>query len=282
MKKNVGASVRARLLNKAKESGLDYNLLLTRYALERMLYRLSRSPHADQFLLKGALLFDLWFDMPTRPTRDADFLGFGDADTASLTSVFKSLCEGDLDDGIRFDRGSVKADEIRKDSHYAGVRVTLLGWLDGARCEVQADVGFGDAVTPAAEFADYPVLLDDMPKPRLRVYPTYTVIAEKTEALVSLGMTNTRMKDFFDLLILSRQPGLDPVILKRAVRATFERRRTPMPTAIPLGLSDEFANDRAKLVQWNAFLKKNKLTAPPLPEVVRSLREFLTPLLSAE
>ena len=167
--KNVAASVRSRLLNKARAEKLDFNLLLTRYALERMLYRLSISKQRDQFLLKGALLFDLWFDIPHRPTHDADFLGFGSAEIPHIESLFREVCQIEADDGIVFQAESVKADEIRKEANYAGVRVTLLALLDGARCPVQLDIGFGDAVVPGPDEVLYPVILGDMAEPHLRV-----------------------------------------------------------------------------------------------------------------
>lgn len=202
--RNIGASIRDRLLNKARAENLDYNLLLTRYALERLLYRLSVSKQRDQFLLKGALLFDLWFDVPHRPTHDADFLGFGSADIPHLEEVFRDICRLESEDGIVFQPDSVKAAEIRKEAHYAGVRVTLLGFLDKARCPVQIDIGFGDAVVPGPDEVRYPVILAEMPEPQLRVYPRYTVVAEKLEALTSLGMLNSRMKDFFDLWVFGQ------------------------------------------------------------------------------
>lgn len=161
--KNIGASVRARLLNRARADKADFNLLLTRYALERLLYRLSVSAWSNEFLLKGALLFDLWFDQPQRPTRDIDLLGFGPAGLDHLTTVFQEICGQAGDDGIEYDRASVRAVEIRKDANYEGVRVTLVGTLDGARCAVQVDVGYGDAVTPAADSVFFPVVLEDMP-----------------------------------------------------------------------------------------------------------------------
>lgn len=160
--RNIGASIRDRLLNKARAEKLDYNLLLTRYALERLLYRLSISVHRDQFLLKGALLFDLWFDVPHRPTHDADFLGFGSAEIPRVDAVFREICRIEVEDGIGFDPDSVKAAEIRKEAHYAGVRVTLMGLLASARCPVQVDIGFGDAVVPGPEEALYPIILGDM------------------------------------------------------------------------------------------------------------------------
>lgn len=194
-RRNLAASVRARLLDKARARKLDFNLLLTRYALERLLYRLSISGQRERFVLKGALLFDLWFDVPHRPTHDADLLGFGSAETAHLKDLFREIGQIDVDDGIVFQADTVQAAEIRKAASYAGVRVALLSLLDGARCPVQIDIGFGDAVTPGPEHVQYPVFLDEMPPPPLRVYTRYTVLAEKLEAIVSLGMLNSRMKD---------------------------------------------------------------------------------------
>ncbi|MEW6119217.1 MAG: nucleotidyl transferase AbiEii/AbiGii toxin family protein, partial [Pseudomonadota bacterium] len=274
--RNIAASVRARLLNRARDTQQDFNLVLTRYALERLLYRLSISPHADQFLLKGALLFDLWFDIPHRPTRDADFLGFGPAELPHLEGVFKEVCAIDTGDGVMFRPDTVQAAEIRKEANYAGVRVTLLGLIDGARCPIQVDIGFGDAVTPGPEDVQYPVMLPEFDAPKLRVYPRYTVVAEKLEALASLGIANSRMKDYFDLWILSRYTDFDGALLCKAIHATFERRRTPLPDSVPFGLSDEFAQDRQKQTQWQAFLRKNALDELQLSEVVAGLRAFLS------
>lgn len=273
-KANLAASIRARLLAVAKVEKVEFELMLTRFALERLLYRLSISAHRERFLLKGALLFDLWFDEPHRPTRDADFLGFGPADLPTMEATFREIAAMKVDDGITFDPSTVKAREIRKEADYAGIRMTLLGTLDGARCPIQADIGFGDAVTPAPEETNYPVLLDDLPVPRLRVYPRYTVIAEKFEAIVSLGIANSRMKDFFDLWVLTRHSELDSTILRRAITATFERRTTALPATTPIGLSDEFSADATKQTQWRAFVTKNRLDAPQLPQVVAHLRAF--------
>ena len=197
---NRAASVRARLLAKAKAESQDFSLVLTRYGLERLLYRLSVSSNKDNFLLKGALLFDLWFDVPLRPTRDIDLLGFGPAEEPLVLGAFQEICQIECDDGIEFDLDTLKIEEIRKDANYSGLRISLTGYVDGARCPIQVDIGYGDAVTPAPETAEYPVMLPDTPVPILRVYPRYTVIAEKLEALISLGMINTRLKDYFDLL----------------------------------------------------------------------------------
>ena len=277
--RNLGVSIRDRLLNKARAEKRDYNLMLTRYALERLIYRISISPYRDQFLLKGALLFDLWFDVPHRPTRDVDFLGYGPADIPHLEGVFRELCAIDANDGIEFQAKTVKAAEIRKEANYAGVRVTLIGVLAGAKCPVQADIGFGDAVVPGPEEVTYPVLLDDNPAPQLRAYPRYTVVAEKLEASVSLGMLNSRMKDYFDLWVLVTYAEFDNAILRKAIQATFERRSTPLPAKLPIGLSDEFANDGQKNKQWLAFLLKNGIAPKPLAEIVTDLRNFLWPLL---
>ena len=279
--RNISASVRDRLLNKARAEKLDYNLLLTRYALERMLYRLSISKQRDQFLLKGALLFDLWFDVPHRPTHDADFLGFGSAEIPHIEEIFRDICRIEVEDGIAFQPDTVKAAEIRKEANYAGVRVTLLGMLGSIRCAVQIDIGFGDAIVPGPDEVLYPVILGEMPGPHLHVYPRYTVVAEKLEALTSLGMLNSRMKDYFDLWILAKHSDFDGQILSRAVTATFDRRSTAVPTGVPIGLSDEFISDAQKGKQWQGFLRKNALDPMPLATVVVDLRDFLMPVLAA-
>lgn len=279
--RNVAASVRAKLLNKARADKRDFTLVLTRYALERLLYRLSISRHADHFLLKGALLFDLWFDVPLRPTRDMDLLGFGLSEEPYLIAAFTDLCALDVDDGIRFDAQSIRAEEIRKEANYAGIRVTLLGWIDGARCPIQIDVGYGDAVTPGPEAVEYPVMLDEFPAPKLRVYPRYTVVAEKLEALISLGVANSRMKDYFDLWVLARHSDFEGEVLRQAIGATLSRRGTDIPTDVPFGLTEAFATDAQKQMQWQGFLKKNRLEALTLEQVVSDLREFLMPPLSA-
>jgi predicted nucleotidyltransferase component of viral defense system len=278
---NMGASIRDRLLSKARAEKLDFNLLLTRYALERMLYRLSISQNREQFLLKGALLFDLWFDVPHRPTHDVDFLGFGAADIPRLEEVFRDICRIESPDGMVFQPDSVKGAEIRKEANYSGIRLTLMGLLDSARCPVQIDVGFGDAVVPGPEDARYPIILPGMPEPQLRVYPRYTVVAEKLEALTSLGMLNSRMKDFFDLWVLAKHSDFDGSVLSQAVAATFERRSTALPEGIPIGLSDGFINDAQKVKQWLAFLRKNALEPMLLETVIGDLRDFLLPVLAS-
>lgn len=269
------ASIHARLLRLAKARNEDFNLILTRYAVERFLYRLSLAPARDSYWLKGALLFDLWFDVPHRATRDADFLGFGPVDTEALAATIRDICVTAVADGMEYDPASISIGEIREDARYGGLRVRFQGRLGKARCTVQLDVGYGDAVTPGPEEAVYPTLLEDQPPPRLHVYPRATVVAEKLEAMVSLGMANSRMKDYFDLRALAYEGALEASLLGEAIKATFERRQTAIPDGVPQGLSDEFAQDATRRTQWQAFLHKNRLDAPSLAEVVAEVRRFV-------
>ena len=201
--RNLAASVRQRLRNLSRERGEDFNLTLTQYGLERLLYRLGKSEYADRFILKGAMLFVLWEGDAYRPTRDLDLLGYGDLDQQSITDVFRDICSVEVEpDGVMFNADSIIVAEIREAQEYGGYRVTLTGELDNARIDVQVDVGIGDQVTPEAVSTRYPSLLD-MPEPEIRVYPPESVIAEKLQAIVALGMTNSRMKDFYDIWRLS-------------------------------------------------------------------------------
>ena len=279
MTKDLAASVRARLLNIAKSEGSNFNQVLVRYALERFLYRLSQSPHADRFLLKGALLFTLWYDLPHRPTRDADLLGFGASDLQSIGQTFRDIASVMVDDGITFDPDSVTAEEIRKDAGYAGARVIITGELAKASCKTQIDIGFGDAVTPGPVQSEYPVLLEDFPAPRLRTYPVYTVISEKLHAIALLGMTNSRVKDYLDLWVMLDRESLNMNTLAQAISATFTRRGMTVPTDLPLGLSDEFATDPSRQALWTAFVRKNDLAMIPLADVVTRIRSALEPAL---
>ena len=274
---NLSASILARLLTLAKQRGDDYNLLLNRFGMERLLTRISISPHAERFLLKGALLFALWYDNPHRPTRDADLLGFGPDDEANLIATFREIAAMDLGDGIVFDPDSVKADAIREDNTYGGTRITLVTRIGSARCALQIDVGFGDAVTPGPQTVAYPTLLGDFTAPTLRVYPVYTVIAEKYQAMVMLGQANSRMKDFFDLAVIARRTELDGATLAAAIAATFARRQTALPIERPLALTKQFSADTAKLRQWQAFLNKNRIEAASLGDTVALLDDLLWP-----
>jgi hypothetical protein len=279
---NVAASIKQRLLNRARAQKEDFNRLLTRYALERVLYRISQSSHKDAFVLKGALLFELWTDQIHRPTRDADFLSQGDSSLKRFQRIFEEICTMNVhDDGLRFDPASVKADRIKEDQDYEGIRVTFLGYLEASRLPVQIDIGFGDAITPAPIETPFPTLLEN-PAPVLLAYPRETVIAEKFEALVKLGIANTRMKDFHDLRTLSLLFAFTGSTLSEAIQRTFERRKTSLPLeALPTALTPEFYDDDMKQKQWNAFVTKNKLYIEmiTLQEVTTSIREFIFPVL---
>ena len=257
---NVSASVRARLLKLSKERKEDHQLLLVRYANERLLHRLSLSPHAEQFVLKGAALFTLWTGRAHRATRDLDLLGFGDPAESRMRQVFADVIRMPVDDdAVVFDSASLQVGPIREDQDYGGVRVELEARIGNAKLRLQVDVGFGDAVTPNAELVAFPPLLD-FPAPRVRAYPKETVIAEKVEAMVQLGMANSRMKDFFDVMVLAGMYPFDGALLVRAFRATFERRGTPLPESRPVAWTPAFVVDPTKQTQWTAFLRKSGAT----------------------
>lgn len=276
-KRNMGASVRARLLNLAKERNQPFELLLTRYANERLLYRLSTTEHRDRFVLKGAMLMTTWFDdQEFRPTRDLDLLGSGNSDPQAMLAVFREICGVKLDDEVVFNTEGLTVDFIREEQEYSGLRVKTTATIDGARVRIVIDIGFGDAIEPGATELELPVLLD-LPPPRLRGYPRETVIAEKFQAMVALGRANSRMKDFFDIWLLSRNYKFEGDALARAIAATFARRKTDIPTETPLALTGEFAGDPAKRRQWQAFVESIEAKVPSLAEVVRELEAFLMP-----
>lgn len=279
-REGIARSVKARVARHAKEIGVDPNLVLTRYAVERFLYRLSRSAHAERFVLKGALLLLVWLGETLRPTRDADLLGFGELPDDTLVTIFREVCGVDVEpDAATFLPDTVRVAPIREEGAYGGRRVTLQARVGDARLTVQVDIGIGDAVTPAPQWLEYPSLLD-LPRPRLRAYPRETVLAEKVHAMVLLGTRNSRMKDYFDVRALLREEKTDAAQLSRAIAATFARRRTALPEGIPSGLSDGFAADATKQDQWRAFLTKNRLNGPALAEVVADIRTRLTEPLS--
>lgn len=281
--KNLAASVHARLAQRRMKTGEDFNTLLVRFALERLLYRLFRSQHREQFILKGAMLFALWEPTLHRATRDLDLLGFGDPSTERLTEIFGELCRVEVEaDGVEFDPRSVVCKDIRTQDEYAGIRVKLRASIGKAVVPLQVDVGFGDALSVPPEEVTFPVLLD-MAAPKLKAYSRETVIAEKFEAIVELGMLNTRFKDYFDLHYLARNFPFDGALLSKAVTGTFERRKTPFPNGLPVGLSSGFANDQAKIRGWEAFRRKTGLKNPPsrLETVVQLLAAFLEPLMDA-
>ena len=278
---NRAASVRERLYRQARSSRSDFQLLLVRYANERLLYRLAQSAHASSFALKGATLFTLWAGTPHRATRDLDLLGFGDDGVETLRAVFSDVLAIEVHDGVLFDLASLRASPIREDQQYGGVRLEVNASIATARIRVQIDVGFGDAVTPHVVEVDFPQLLEKQPF-RLRAYPRETVVAEKVEAMVQLGLANTRMKDFYDVAVLAAQYSFDGALLSQAMRATFERRRTPLPLQRPTALMTDFADDRAKVVQWSGFTRKAGIQAPPtLGATIETVRAFAEPPLLA-
>lgn len=273
---NLIASIRQRLRNKAAHTGEAFDFVLGRYGAERLLYRLSVSKLSTQFVLKGALLFYLWNEQMHRPTRDLDLLGFGPSDTATLEQAFREIVETSVpDDGLTFFPDTIAAEPIRDDTLYGGIRVKTMAKLGNIRIPLQIDVGFGDAITPGPEVSNFPTLLTDFPAPAIRSYPVYTVIAEKLQAMVSLGDRNTRMKDFFDLRSIFQTEQLDQAVISQAIRSTFERRRTSLPQGVPRCLTPEFA--AIKESQWRAFLDRNGIpkTAESFADVLQSIRTRL-------
>ena len=283
-KLNAGHSIFERLLNYAKEHRQDFNLLLFRYGIERLLYRLSISPHADKFILKGASLFLVWFGQNYRVTKDADLLCSGPADVEHIAVVFRELCQvvSDDVDGIVFMADSVRAVQIREEQEYGGIRVTLVGMLHQARIPLQIDIGFGDAITPAAEKITFPTLLN-APAPELLAYPRYTMVAEKLEAIVRLGIANSRMKDFYDVWLLSKLFTFDGGTLCKAVGNTFKRRSTSIPGGLPTAFTDDFRKDAQKQTQWRAFIRKAKpdTMTDNLDVLMNDIETFMMPVVDA-
>jgi hypothetical protein len=288
---NISASVRNRLTALARTRGLEFQRVLVLYALERLLYRLSVSPHAERFILKGASLFSLWLDEPHRRTRDLDLLGDMDLldeagpDPAKFVSLFQALCILSVEeDGMRFSPETVKAKVIREENAFGGLRVTMTAFLENARIAVQVDIGFGDAAVPEPQPVDFPTLLANFAAPHLLAYQKETTIAEKLHALVVLDRNNSRMKDFFDLYVLSEEFKFTQGRLSMAVRDAFAKRGTQIPAEAPDGLTQDFSSDAGKKAQWKAFLKQN-VVAPRaallLPEVIDALAAFLLPVLTA-
>ena len=275
------ASVLARLKNLSKGRRQDYQHILLRYATERFLYRLSVSGYADNFVLKGGNLFVIWQNgNNSRPTMDSDLLCFGDTNHEHLRKVFVSIAGMEDSDGVMFDAEGIAVEAIREDTKYGGTRVTFNAFIGTVRIPLQFDIGVGDAITPAPEQANFPVLLDGSP-PHLKIYPMATVIAEKLEAMVVRGGSNSRMKDFYDIWQLSRLAEHSARTLRTAIENTFQRRGTELPRELPYALTTEFAHRPEKPVQWHAFCRKNHLSDAPLEfeEIVMSIAAFLAPCL---
>jgi hypothetical protein len=277
-------SVRKMLTRLARSRDETPETLFRRYARERLLCRLSRSEHAAQFVLKGASLFYVWTAEPHRPTKDIDLLGLGPLDAQAIGDIFRQICTVDGgDDGLEFDPRSVSTEEIREDADYGGVRVRLSATLTKARLRVQVDVGLGDLITPATQLVEYPMILPELAlKPfRLRVYPKEAVVAEKAETMVKLGMMNSRMKDFYDIAEIARSLPFDGSSLTQALSATFGRRGTALPRALPVALTDDFVIDATKQTQWQGFLRRAGLPFGDLEVAVCSIRGFLWPPFEA-
>lgn len=279
---NIGARARVRLLRLAKERGDDFQLVLLRFVHERLLYRLASSSHAGNFVLKGAALFTVWTGHPHRATRDLDLLGFGDATEAHLRDVFAAIATTKADDdGVTFDPATIQTELIRAEEEYGGVRIHLEARVATARIRLQVDIGFGDAITPEASVVEFPALLD-FPAPHLRAYPRETVVAEKVEAMVKLGLANSRMKDFYDLAVLARLFPFDGGQLASAIRATFDRRGTALPEGTPVALTAEFAKAPGKAAQWSGFKRKGAVgDAGDLEEVAAEVARFVAEPLAA-
>ena len=281
--KDLAASVRQRLLNLARESEADFQYILTRYGMERFLYRLSQSKHAGNFILKGAMLFQLWRKAPYRPTRDLDLLASGTPSVPEFENLFREIFNVDVvADGLTFDPSSIQGEQIKEDDSYQGIRIRGLIKLDNVRIPLQVDIGFGDAVTPGPLRVEYPGLLD-FPAPTMLAYNRETVVAEKSQAMVLLGIANSRMKDFFDIWSLANDYEFEGIAFAQAIEATFARRKTPLPNGVPLGLTDEFASDQSKQVQWKAFVSKAELGNGnfALADVLKLMRSLLVPITEA-
>ena len=274
--KNLAASIRQRLLNLSRAQGRVFDVTLVRYGLERVINRLSVSAHRDQFILKGGMLVTLWADDENRVTRDADFLGQGDPDEDRLKTVFTEILSVDIDDGLVFDTDALVTSTIRDDQEYGGVRLKTTAYLDTARIPITIDIGFGDVVADPAYTIDYPSLLD-MPTARVRAYPPVTVIAEKFQAIVTLGLANGRMKDYYDLWAIPNAMVIDSAELAAALLATFERRGTPIPHEAPVGLSKGFAADLQKSRQWAAYAASIDLEGLTLDTVVATIWSYVGP-----
>ena len=276
-------SIQAQLLNYSRDRQENHNHTLARYGIERLMYRLSCSSHADRFVLKGAMLFVMWMEDSHRPTQDLDLLSFGVLSAGNLRKIFKDICEIPVeDDGIEFFKGRIEIEEIREAEVYQGLRVKIPGRLGNIRLNLSVDVGFGDAIVPDPDKAVYPVLLD-LPHPEIKIYPKETVVAEKVDAMILLGIRNSRMKDYFDLWTLAKRFSFDAALLAKAIMATLERRGRELSSHRLSGLQDEFADNPNKQTQWKAFLRR---TVPEqldleLGEVVPAIRVFLAPVLES-
>lgn len=281
--KNIPASIRAKLQNKAKENNRPFSEILQYYGMERFLYRFSRSRYVDRFVLKGALLFTVWQIPERRATLDIDFLARFDNQVTSIEKVIRDVCEiSVVSDGLIFNPETVKGQKIKENADYEGVRIKLVGFLERARIPMQIDIGFGDIIYPMPKTIDYPVILD-LPKPRLKGYPVESVVSEKFEAMVKLGLLNSRMKDFYDIWLMMRQFDFNNSKLAEAVRRTFEHRKTSLPQNKPLFAAEIYDEKSDRQTLWKAFLKKGDIKHAPesLATVARKIEEFLNKAINS-
>jgi predicted nucleotidyltransferase component of viral defense system len=280
--RDLGASVRQRLLNQSRTHGRPFQELLQYFAMERFLYRLAKSPFADRFVLKGALLLTAWRAPLSRPTMDIDLAGRTSNELDHIAELVGAICGTATEpDGIKFNRASIEVTRIKEDAEYEGVRVRFHAVLAKARIPMQLDVGFGDVIIPQPTEVEYPTLLD-FPAPVLQAYPKETVIAEKLEALTALGVLNSRVKDYYDVAVLSRMYAFEGGRLAEAITATFRHRGTKIE-AEPIGLTDAFWADSARAVQWRAFVRRSRFSGAQgdLQKLIAEVRRFMVPVLRA-
>ena len=278
--KNLPASIRQKLLNKAKAENRPFNELLQYYASERFLYRLSKSAHADRFVLKGALMLRVWRSPESRSTMDIDMLGSTSNNETDIIAQFRDILGVEVDpDGLVFNPDSIRTESIAEDADYQGIRVRLHGQLDSARINIQIDIGFSDVVFPEPEMAELPTIIE-LPAPKMLCYTRESSIAEKLNAMIKLGELNSRMKDFYDIWLLARQFDFDGILLSGAIVQTFGQRKTDLPDNIT-AFTAAFVQD--KQVQWKAFHRRLKQETLPedFAEVVIVIRDFLIPVISA-
>ena len=281
--KNITASIQAQLKNASKDQGVNFDYLLARYGIERFLFRLGLSDHKYNFILKGASLFTVWLGPSFRTTKDADFLCNGNSEPDYLVQIFTDICKIELEDALIFDLKSIKTREIRRELQYGGTCIMITARLGQIRIPLQFDIAFGDSIFPCAETVEYPTILN-MEKPKIQIYPIYTVIAEKFEAMITLDLANSRLKDFYDIWILSEQFTLDYSTLITALKKTFQRRETKFPNGLPAPLTDAFARDTNKQIQWKAFIKKThpKVAPDSLEILISRIRTFMLPIINNE
>ena len=280
---NMPASVRAQLQNKAKEANRPFAEMLQYYSMERFLYRFSKTPYSTQFILKGALMFTAWNIPQRRTTLDIDFLARFDNQIDSIEKVIKDICKVKVvSDGLVFDPETVKGMRIKEDADYEGVRVKFVGFLERARIPMQMDIGFGDIIYPRPKIFDYPVILD-LPKPHLKGYPQESVVSDKFEAMVKLGLLNSRMKDFFDIWLMMRQFDFDGLNLSEALKRTFKHRKTELPQKRPLFAEEIYDDKSDRQMLWMAFLRKNDIKHVPntLSATAKAIEKFLIKPLDA-